>query len=297
MKLATETLQSLVNQNIQFESKRKNKDPIKLMHVIQGARKAELWPLISNISDYLVISTPTTRPNDIKGEIAQNPGRKREMSEKCNKSLQDDGDFHHTEFFGQRMKVVLVGDTQVGKTCILNRLVTNTFNQMNSATVGAAFQTHVVSTPAGCVTMQIWDTAGQEKFRALAPMYYRSADVAIMVFDLTNPESFSAVEKWAEELTDKAPSGLQTILVGNKNDLTEQRRIDKKDAEELAFKHGATEYFECSARTGNGVVEIFTKVAELGGPAVAQKQERETSPTVTSSNYNSAQSGGSSCSC
>jgi small GTP-binding protein len=120
-----------------------------------------------------------------------------------------------------------------------------------------------MSTRTGCVTMQIWDTAGQEKYRALAPMYYRSAQVAILCFDLTNSESFRATEVWAEELAVKAAEDLKTIVAGNKAYLAAHRAIDRAQGQALADRHKAAAYFECSAKTGAGIVELFTRAAEL----------------------------------
>jgi small GTP-binding protein len=161
------------------------------------------------------------------------------------------------------MKVVLVGDTQVGKTCIVANLVNNTFKASSPPTIGAAFQTHVMATPQGPVTMQIWDTAGQEKYRALAPMYYRSADIALLVYDVTQVDSFDALEQWANELADKAPPNLQIIVVGNKIDLVDDRVVQAASAEAWAVKQNAKCYLEVSAKTGIGVVELFEKATEL----------------------------------
>jgi small GTP-binding protein len=169
------------------------------------------------------------------------------------------------------MKVVLVGDTKVGKTCLLNRLTTGTFRD-TAATIGAAFQTHTVQTLSGARTLQIWDTAGQEKYRSLAPMYYRAAQVALICFDLTNRESYEAVAPWADEMAEKTPGDIQTIIVGNKADLADQRAVTQEEANELAFQKGASHYLECSAKNGAGVLDLFTKVPELipgtpGAPA------------------------------
>ncbi|OHT10740.1 small GTP-binding protein [Tritrichomonas foetus] len=169
------------------------------------------------------------------------------------------------------MKVVLLGSTQVGKTSMLNRLTSGLFKEDSAATIGAAFQTHVISTNQRCLTMQIWDTAGQERYRALTPMYYRSANVAILCFDLTNVESFKALDIWIQELEEKGPTNMTLVLAGTKLDKVDDRRVSKEEAESYAAKNGLAFYMECSAKSGEGVVELFKKVAEIGEP---QAEER-----------------------
>lgn len=159
------------------------------------------------------------------------------------------------------MKVVLVGNTQVGKTCLVSRLMTGTFRASSPATVGAAFQDHVMTTDKGIVSMQIWDTAGQEKYRSLAPMYYRNAHAAILVFDVTNKESYEALEQWANNLEEKTTTEIKLFIAGNKCDL-DNRQVTEEEAREFSFKRGAIAYVETSAKTGTGVLELFTKVAE-----------------------------------
>lgn len=161
------------------------------------------------------------------------------------------------------MKVVLLGNTRVGKTSMLARLTNGVFKEDTSATIGAAFQTHVISSDSGCITMQIWDTAGQEKYRALAPMYYRSANVAVLCFDITKQESFKSLELWVEELVEKGPSNLITVLVGTKSDLADSREVSQEEAESFASRNSMAFYSECSAKTGIGVNNIFTKIAEI----------------------------------
>ncbi|EAY14713.1 small GTP-binding protein, putative [Trichomonas vaginalis G3] len=162
------------------------------------------------------------------------------------------------------MKIVLVGDTQVGKTCLVKRLTSGTYTDNNPATIGAAFQNCIIQTEHGNVSLQIWDTAGQEKFRALAPMYYRSASVAILCFDLTNPTSFNGLEQWAMELTEKASYTLKLVVVGNKKDLIDERKVAFEAANDFAMKHGAIFYTETSAKTGESISELFYKIASHG---------------------------------
>jgi small GTP-binding protein len=160
------------------------------------------------------------------------------------------------------MKVVLLGNSEVGKTCILTRLVSGVFSE-SAPTIGAAFQTHMVTTPSGTVTLQIWDTAGQEQYRSLSPMYYRSAQVALLCYDITNIPSFEAISGWVEELTAKAGKAIRILIVATKADLAHERMVPARDAREFAAAKGAAAYLECSARTGEGIAEIFTKAAQL----------------------------------
>ena len=123
------------------------------------------------------------------------------------------------------IKVVLVGTSKVGKSCILNRFVQGTFERDLQPTVGAAFITKLITTPNGPVPLQIWDTAGQEKFRSIAPMYYRSSSFAILVYDVTDKLSIECLEDWAVDIADNAPHDIKMILVGNKIDLTDKLHL------------------------------------------------------------------------
>ena len=161
------------------------------------------------------------------------------------------------------LKVVLVGDTKVGKSCILTRFVHNKFDRNTPATVGAAFLTKVVQSKSGSVRLQLWDTAGQEKFRSLAPMYYRSAAVAVLVYDVTQKASLEAISGWAAEIADRAPPSIKTVVVGNKIDATEHRVVFTEQGEALARDIGAIGHYETSALTGDGIDNLFANVAEI----------------------------------
>lgn len=170
------------------------------------------------------------------------------------------------------LKVVLVGDTKVGKSCILSRFVQGTFDRNMPATIGAAFLTKVIQTPNGQVRLQLWDTAGQEKFKSLAPMYYRSSAVAVLVYDVTQKTSLDGLEDWAAEIADKAPHNIKLVVIGNKIDISEDRCVGTAAGQELARRVGAVHYGETSAKTGDGINEIFNKIAELD---VAQESVME----------------------
>lgn len=161
------------------------------------------------------------------------------------------------------LKVVFVGDTKVGKSSILTRFVHGQFDRNIAATVGAAFLTKVVESKTGNVRLQLWDTAGQEKFRSLAPMYYRSAAVAVLVYDVTQPGSKAAIVDWAAEIADRAPPSTKIVVVGNKIDATTDRVLFREQGEEIANEIGAVAHFETSALTGEGINDMFTAIADF----------------------------------
>jgi small GTP-binding protein len=181
------------------------------------------------------------------------------------------------------VKVVLVGETQVGKSSILERFVNNTFTRDLPSTIGAAFVTKVISTDSGEVRLQLWDTAGQEKFRSLAPMYYRSASVCVLVYDITSQSSLDALDEWAADVADHAPPEIKLIVIGNKLDLQPDRRVPTTAGKAIAQKLQAVYFAETSARTSDGVLDLFAKIADIDavpGPAAvglkaAAPQEQE----------------------
>jgi small GTP-binding protein len=170
------------------------------------------------------------------------------------------------------LKIVLVGDTKVGKSCILTRFVQGTFDRTMPATIGAAFLNKVVTTANGPVRLQLWDTAGQEKFRSLAPMYYRASAVAILVYDVTSKSSLDGLEDWNAEIADKAPHNIKVIVVGNKIDLVDERVVPTASGQDLMKRLNAVHYAETSAQTGAGINELFTEIAELdiGNEAITE---------------------------
>jgi len=123
-------------------------------------------------------------------------------------------------------KLVLLGDTAVGKSCLVVRFVRDEFFEFQEPTIGAAFLTQSVATGAATVKFEIWDTAGQERYRSLAPMYYRGAAAAIVVYDITNKDSFNGAKSWVKELQRRGDPNAVIALAGNKADLQSKRKID-----------------------------------------------------------------------
>lgn len=130
-------------------------------------------------------------------------------------------------------KLVLIGDQDVGKSQLLSRFTKNEFNLESKATIGVEFATKTMRAENGQnVKVQIWDTAGQERYRAVANSYYRGAVGAMIVYDISNHNSFQSVQNWMNELKQKGPKGLQIYLIGNKVDLApDQRQVTNEEAD------------------------------------------------------------------
>lgn len=158
------------------------------------------------------------------------------------------------------IKVVLVGDSSVGKTSIIQRFVFNKFKPYCPSSSGVAFITKILGPPSldFTVSLTIWDTAGQEKFRSLITMYYKDASAIIAVYDVSNKASFEGLKTWVEEIKEKAPENTLVILVGNKTDLIKEN--DVEDAEEYADKMGC-KLICMSAKENINVEQCFEYVA------------------------------------
>ena len=166
-----------------------------------------------------------------------------------------------------QFKLVLLGETAVGKSSVVHRFVKNTFDDMRESTIGAAFLTQSVTLPENNTTIkfEIWDTAGQERYKTLAPMYYRNAHAALCVYDITSRSSFIKAQEWINELSKQAPEGIIIYLAGNKLDLAENREVEAYEVEQYAeqvSKEGTKILSgECSAKSSDGVSDIFYGIA------------------------------------
>lgn len=155
------------------------------------------------------------------------------------------------------VKVILVGDACVGKSCLQLRFTQGSFRHAHEVTIGVEFGARNVFVDGRHVKMYIWDTAGQENFRAITRSYYREVAVCLFVFDLTNSATFASIRRWHSDVVDNAPPHVAMALVGNKSDLPLlKRRVSREQAEELAIEIGAW-YFETSALTGENVAAPF----------------------------------------
>lgn len=160
------------------------------------------------------------------------------------------------------IKCIIVGDSSVGKSNLLLRFAKNTFEPTHQPTLGIEFLNKVCELKGGKVfTIQIWDTAGQENFRSITRAYYKATAISMVVYDITERQSFENVSKWVEDVSNYAPRDVELILVGNKNDLSEQRQVSYDEGNDLANKYEMA-FYETSAKNGNNVEEAFLSAIE-----------------------------------
>ena len=155
-----------------------------------------------------------------------------------------------------KYKLIVIGDENVGKTSIINRFKSNQFTGDYEPTVGLDFQSIPLLIDNQNVTLLLYDTAGQEKFRSLIPLYTKDANIIFLIYDTTNYESFTNIEKWYESLSNINKEEAIFILVGNKIDLTEERKVKEEEAKKYADEHNYI-FQELSALTGDGIQELF----------------------------------------
>merc|ERR1712100_242591 len=152
-------------------------------------------------------------------------------------------------------KLVLLGNTAVGKSCLVVRFVRDEFFEFQEPTIGAAFLTQTLNLGDVSVKFEIWDTAGQERYRSLAPMYYRGAAAAIVVYDITNKDSFNGAKSWVKELQRRGDPNAVIVLAGNKTDLQSKRKIDYQEAQQYAEENGIM-HIETSAKNDTNVKSL-----------------------------------------
>ncbi|XP_066585816.1 ras-related protein Rab-21 [Prorops nasuta] len=160
---------------------------------------------------------------------------------------------------GYNFKIVLLGEGCVGKTSVLLRYVEDKFNDNHLSTVQASFLNKKLNIDGKRVTLSIWDTAGQEIFHALGPIYYRMSNGAVLVYDITDQKTFQKVKNWVKELKKMLGNEVCLVIAGNKIDLEKDRNVSIEEAEEYARQVGAT-HFYTSAKLNQNIEELFLDI-------------------------------------
>ncbi|EDO40557.1 predicted protein [Nematostella vectensis] len=161
----------------------------------------------------------------------------------------------------RELKVCLLGDAGVGKSCLVHRFVSDIFNASSPPTIGAAFMTKMMIVNDKAYKFNIWDTAGQERFKSLAPLYYRDAAAAILVYDITIESTFHSLRPWIRELQRYGPQDIVIAVAGNKCDKADQRDVQVQDAQDFAGSVDAI-FAETSALTSKNVHWLFEELCK-----------------------------------
>ena len=155
-----------------------------------------------------------------------------------------------------KLKLIVVGNQGTGKSCILNRFVNETFEENYEATIGLDFQSKNITIHDQDVRLIIYDTAGQEKFRSLIPMYIREAQIILFIYDISDEESFNSIPKWIKEVKEVLKEEVVFVLIGNKIDLESQRKVSFEDGKKFAEQNNFV-FQEVSAKTGKNFENLF----------------------------------------
>jgi small GTP-binding protein len=158
------------------------------------------------------------------------------------------------------VKLVVLGNSGVGKTCLITKFVSESLKGTLDSTVGASYMTKILRVDNASMKFNIWDTAGQERFRSIVRVYYKDAAVAVLVYDLTNPESFRQLDWWYSELRNNVDYDLVIAVVANKEDLADNEKVTEEEAKAYAASIGAL-YFRTSAKSSAGVADLFCQIA------------------------------------
>ncbi|KAF4518976.1 hypothetical protein B566_EDAN007764 [Ephemera danica] len=157
-------------------------------------------------------------------------------------------------------KLLLIGDSGVGKTCVLFRFSEDAFNTTFISTIGIDFKIRTIELDGKKIKLQIWDTAGQERFRTITTAYYRGAMGIMLVYDITNEKSFENIKNWIRNIEENAAADVEKMLLGNKCELTEKRQVSRERGEQLAVEYGI-KFLETSAKASINVEEAFFTLA------------------------------------
>lgn len=179
-------------------------------------------------------------------------------------------------------KLLLIGDSGVGKTCVLFRFSDDAFNSTFISTIGIDFKIRTIELDGKKIKLQIWDTAGQERFRTITTAYYRGAMGILLVYDITNEKSFDNIKTWIRNIKDHASEDVEKMIIGNKCDNEEKRAISEDQGRALAAEH-QVDFMETSAKKNINVEEAFTRIAKAIKKKMDTKQMAQPSHKSSSS--------------
>ncbi|XP_054152902.1 ras-related protein Rab-10-like [Oppia nitens] len=178
-------------------------------------------------------------------------------------------------------KLLLIGDSGVGKTCILFRFSDDAFNTTFISTIGIDFKIKTIELRGKRIKLQIWDTAGQERFHTITTSYYRGAMGIMLVYDITNPKSFDNIAKWLRNIDEHANEDVEKMILGNKCDMEDKRVISRERGETIAREH-SIRFLETSAKANINIDRAFLELAE----AILNKQTAGQNPSENTDKVN-----------
>ena len=160
-------------------------------------------------------------------------------------------------------KIIVIGDSGVGKTCLSNKATKNTFDDSYNTTIGFEFFSFNIKMFEKVIKLQVWDTCGQELYRSLITNFYRNASLAIMVYAINNKDSFDNIDIWLKELRMHSNPDSKAFLIGNKIDLENERKVSREQGEEYSNQNNFSLFMEASAKTGFNAQKIFIEAARI----------------------------------
>ena len=169
-------------------------------------------------------------------------------------------------------KLIIIGSTGVGKSCLMRRVMNDDFKQEHQVTIGVEFGSYGIKVDNKLLKIQIWDTAGQESYKSVTRVFYRGAHFVFLTFDITREETFQDINDWLQEVKNHASEDVRIYLVGNKCELEQQREVSFERALEFGKQNGIHKVFETSAKTGDVVEVLFGRFVDRVAaiiPAVA----------------------------